>query len=525
MSPDRARRLWCNGVPALLVLLGAVIRLRQWAGARSFWIDELYVHESIRSRGFGRLASEPLLEGQSAPVGWLWSHRLAYDLFGGGERAQRLPELLSGIAALVVLALVARLVLEPAVAPVAVAVAALSPPLIRYSNELKPYGFDVLLVVVVLLLAARAAATGDRRSLGLLAGVGAVAVWCSNPVVFVLGATSAALVLQQVARRQWRDALVASAVLSAWVASLAVAYVTVLSRSRHSSVLNDYWAYTFPQGKPLTTWARTRATALLDFPLDLHGGLRVAGLLLAVGAVCLAVRGRVAGVGAVLAVVLGTAAAAAAVYPLADRLALWLVPVVALSLAAVFPSRLEPRVPLRLGWLGAALAGTLFVTSSGLVHGLGSLTRRDAIEETRDLLAALRAQARPGDVVVGTVSGVIGLDFYAPRTGTPDDGLLAPARRVDGACQDRAALVAVGLTSKRVWVVNRVGSNETLPNGPFTALQPSIQTVAHPVARITRPGMYAVLFEPGAPAQPAQGALCVRYEPGGPGTRATSSKD
>jgi hypothetical protein len=201
-------------------------------------------------------------------------------------------------------------------------------------------------------------------------------------------------------------------------------------------------------------------------------------------------------------------------------------PVVALAVAAVFPSRLNPQQqPLRVLWLTAATTVTVFVTGTGLAHGLGSLTRRDTIEETRDLLAALRAQARPGDVVVGTVSGLTGLDYYADRTGTPDDGLLAPARRVDGTCQDRAALVAVGLTSKRVWVVNRVGSNETLPNGPFTALQPSIQTVAHPVTRIARPGMYAVLFEPGPPARPAQGKLCVRYVPGDPVTRATSNRD
>src|SRR5262245_26175345 len=77
---------------------------------------------------------------------------------------------------------------------VAAVLAALSPTLIRFSNECKPYGVDpfvsVALVTAAWLVAERPAATGRWWALW---GVGLAGLLGASPAVFVLGAITAGL--------------------------------------------------------------------------------------------------------------------------------------------------------------------------------------------------------------------------------------------------------------------------------------------------------------------------------------------
>ncbi|MEE3919909.1 glycosyltransferase family 39 protein [Micromonospora sp. BRA006-A] len=134
-----------------------MLRIRQWAYARSFWSDELYVAHNIRERGYLDLL-RPLAFSQSAPPGWLWLERLAFAQFGDGERALRLVPLLFGLALLPLVAWLGRRLLPPLAALAALLLVAVAPFLIGYSNELKQYSaeaFGVTLVVGLALLLVR----------------------------------------------------------------------------------------------------------------------------------------------------------------------------------------------------------------------------------------------------------------------------------------------------------------------------------------------------------------------------------
>ena len=500
------------GLPLLLVCLGALLRVRQWAGGRSFWLDELFIVEQVTVRSYGVLATEPLARRQSAPVGWLWLERLSYDLFGDSELALRLPSLLLGIAALVLVWRLGLRVLPPGPAAAAVALTALAPALVRYSNEVKQYPVDVAMVLAVLLLALRVPANRlALRPLLALAALGAAAVWLSVASVFALGAVSVVLVVDGLRRRDLRAAIVTAAALTPWVASLGVAYVTVLRQSRENTVLYQYWAFTFPDERGLGTWLQDRAAALLANPLHLDTHAALAGALLLGGAVALTVR-QPRGAAAVLGTAaLGALAAAAGVYPLAERLALWLVPLAGLLLASLLPGSLAGPAVRRVG-LAAATAVLLVVTAGPFQTSLRSATHTLEVEEMRDLLRDLRRLRQPGDRVVAASSGSTGMAWYGRRTGVTADGELAAERPRPGeACDDGPALRAAGFVTDRVWVVVRVGSTEHLPNGPLRAVRPRIETVASQVRRIERPGVYAVLFAPTA-ARPADRAtFCLEF--------------
>ncbi|MCW2777896.1 MAG: hypothetical protein JWN17_1621, partial [Frankiales bacterium] len=323
--PDDAgawQRLWVERAPVLLVALGVLLRVRQWAGDRSLWLDEALVAQSLLTRGHVSLATQPLLHNQAAPQGWLQAVRLCVEVLGDDERSLRLVSLLAGCAALALLARLAGRLLPPVLVPVAVGLAALSPELVYYSNEVKPYATDVTVVLAVLLVALR------RRPLEL-ALVGAVAVWCAYPAIFVLTGASVVLVLAE----HGLPARVRTAVrLLPWLVSLGVAYVLVLAPLRGREVYEQYWAYAYPRSAgDLPAWLGRRGTDLLATPLRLAVPL-LALAVLALGAARLLRR---RGAGLVLAAVPpAVVAGALSAYPLADRLALWLVPVAALLLAA-----------------------------------------------------------------------------------------------------------------------------------------------------------------------------------------------
>ena len=136
-----------------IALFGAVLRVRQWFEARSLWLDETSLAQSFNQLGFPGIVTQPLLGNQSAPPGYLFATQAASRVFGFDERALRLTALLAGLATMAVAVIVARRLLSHPVARIAfVALVALSPALIYYSNELKQYSTDVLALMVVLAL-------------------------------------------------------------------------------------------------------------------------------------------------------------------------------------------------------------------------------------------------------------------------------------------------------------------------------------------------------------------------------------
>ena len=85
-----------------------------------------------------------------APVGWLLAEKAAITVLGDGELALRLVPLLASLAALPLFAAVARRTLEPRAVVLSLALFALSPTVIFYAAQVKPYASDIAVALLLL---------------------------------------------------------------------------------------------------------------------------------------------------------------------------------------------------------------------------------------------------------------------------------------------------------------------------------------------------------------------------------------
>ena len=173
------RAAWCSWLPLVLLVVGAEMRVRQFLGNRSLWLDESLIARDIAGTSFAGL-TRPLRNNQGAPLLWLWSERGVTRLLGGGEQAFRLVPLLAGLLVLVLIWILARELLPAAAVPVAVGVVVLNPALLDYSTEVKQYESDVAVFLALALIATRLPraqpGTSRRRWLAAWALASALAV-------------------------------------------------------------------------------------------------------------------------------------------------------------------------------------------------------------------------------------------------------------------------------------------------------------------------------------------------------------
>jgi hypothetical protein len=501
-APVFLRTLWVRWMPLVFVVLGVLARLRQWIGGRSLWLDEVLIADNLVHRGFADLATKPLQHFQVAPLLWLELEHLSVRLFGSGERSLRLLPLLAGIAVVVVTWVLARRLLPDVLVPVAVLLVALHPALIYYSNEVKQYSTDALVVLLLVYLAQNVGSrVDDGPDLRRFALAGVIAVWLSHVAVLALAGLSLVLVLRPLMSRDLRRGTRVGLVLSPWLVSFVLSYAVTLHSIENSTEVSNYWRHTYPHSfLGLPGWFFSRWYDVAANPL--HMTVRVLGLLLLVaGLIRLAWLGRRWAALTWVVVPVALLAAALHLYPFADRLALWLVPLVALTLAATLPHRLDPGA---LGWLLVGSAALTVALGPAIGTGLLRTVQVQEVEELKPLLRELASQRQLADIVLVEIGSEGPFDYYARQVGVSRDGVILFASRAGTApCNDRPALETGRFLTDRVWVVSshRLVAKQRL--GTLDDMLARIRTVTHEVRHLHDTSADAYLFDPSAgPADP-----------------------
>lgn len=428
-----------RGAEALLwglVVAGALLRIVRYLDNRSFWLDESMLGLNLISRSAGELRST-LDFVQSAPYGWLLLQKGVIDALGDSELALRLVPLLASLVSLVLFALVARKVLEPVGAALAMSLMVFGEPLVYQSSEAKPYSTDVLVSLLIVWLTLRV----DTRAAGrpyatavlLLAGASAVGVWISYPSVFVLAAGLGSLILRLALERS----LVRAGVMIAVGGVLAAIFS--LSYSASAGSISTVNARVFA-GHPSFETEVVNTTRLAWYSFTDPGGfwypvrlIVVACLLVGLVSIAREALDRVV----LLAgpPVLAIFAAFLSKYPLGGRFSLFFAPLVFLVIArgaVVSWERLRWRVVIAVT-IVLALAGPQVVQSA--VH-VADPPRR---EDVRPLLHVLKDDWRDGDTLFVYRNAQFALRWYdecrdcgvrplpfslrpAPRGATSSDG-------------------------------------------------------------------------------------------------------
>jgi 4-amino-4-deoxy-L-arabinose transferase-like glycosyltransferase len=422
----------------LVIALGIVIRLRQYLDQRSLWMDEAMMSLNIAAHNWLPL-TQPLDYAQVAPVGFLWLERTAVVIGGVNELTLRAFPMAAGIALLWPLWKVVRSQLTPVESVTAIALAAFSPLLVRYSNEAKQYSIDVFVTVALLALAMRVIESPTKRERWIALGAaGAAALLVSMPVAFALGGVVAALLVNKASRAEARrHAGIVALSLSAWLATFGVT-VAIAERSAGSQTylqMQRFWEFAFLRpGAPDFVARVTTAVnkVLAGFLIGSVSASRwgawvtVAGSALAVVSLIVTVAGVVGliqrGKGWLAIVVsvpvVATAiASAAGLYPVSARHLLFAAPGIFLLMAAGLGT-VAARLPSRLALSGFIIAASGFVLPS-LAQGAAELVSPIRRQDTRQLVRAFEARSAPGDCVYVSVVAIPAWIFYTTDWDAP----------------------------------------------------------------------------------------------------------
>jgi hypothetical protein len=419
--------VWARRFLWAAVLLGSLFRLRQYLHARSLWIDEAMLANNILGRSFRQLLL-PLDLDQTAPVPLLWLTRAFARLAGSDERVLRLLPFVCGIALLVALTRVARRLLPSRPAALAVLIAAVSPMLIYYANELKPYGLDAMWAVVLLLLALRVRELPGRRDRWVaLLVVGTLATLATVPAPFMLASLGLGLVLEPEVRHAkggWTWLVVCAAV---WVTVFTAVYLALYRSTAEGAYMQRYWVPYFlsPTLPGLERKiAHIVTTGLQDWFVSEGGPWRLDAGYMLIPLILIGVfaffRRYGWGIPVMLLLPFGLAVLASMLrrYPLAPRLMLFALPSMALLLASGVWSVcdwLRPRW--RLPWF--AVASACLVLLPGLDAARQWITPLDH-ESLRPLIADIVADHQPNAAVYVYGRAMPAWLFYTTDWSRPD---------------------------------------------------------------------------------------------------------
>ena len=266
---------WIDGAWGLCALvamgLGAYLRAVHYLDSRSLWLDEAMLGLNIASRS-ARELFEPLDYHQVVPPLFLLIERFAVVIGGVSELVMRAFPMLCGMGVLALAWPLARRLLGSPEALLATVWMAFSPLLIRYGNELKPYGSDALATCVLLLSALAVIRTPSSGCWLALGACGVASLLLSLPAVFVCAAIVVALAVRS---ETWRGrAWWLVAIAGVWGLTLGLLYLGFYRLGATNPYLHQGYegAFLVP-GPELTArlgWA-LQGTLLSPFPV-IEGG-------------------------------------------------------------------------------------------------------------------------------------------------------------------------------------------------------------------------------------------------------------
>lgn len=428
--PRSRARDWRWRATLMVLGLGLALRVVQFWGNGSLWLDEIALSRDVLELSVRQLVTEHLPRLQVAPVGFLLTQKGVSTALGSSDYALRLVPFFAAVLAMGVFWRLAERVLDGIGPLVAVTLFSTAVPLIYYGTQAKQYSVDVLASTVIVLCAVTLdLGQPTRRRLLACAAIGAAMVWFSQPALLVIGSCGIVLV----ARAWWRRASrpnewwSVAGVVVVWGLSACAALLEaerLVSQTVYAD-MQGIWANGFPPLSLHEWWSRpwpvdqalnligTYGRASLRYPEPiLYSALAAAGLLVLVW------RRRFV---AHITIAIGMAAIAAAVtwqYPLIDRLALYFLPIALLLIAAGIDavSQIIATWKRSLGHVAAAL---LVVPCLVPVAASPPPYR---IENVYPMMMHLQESRQPGDRIYVFYGGLLAFDYYAPRYGfTPAD--------------------------------------------------------------------------------------------------------
>lgn len=238
--PINARVNW-QKLSYAAIGFGILIRVFHFVVNRSLWLDEIYLSSSVLNMSFAELISSPLDYQQQAPMGFLFLVKTCVMAFGNNEMALRLIPLIFGIISLFTFYKIARYFLNSVGVFIATAIIALAPFLVFHAVEVKQYSSEMLMTIIALLLYTKFNEKQDWKSLLTWGFSGALILWFSYSVIFVLAGIACGLSLNFILKKNWRTFIYLLEPFSLWMLSFLVLYFGFIHNAQKTEWLSVWF--------------------------------------------------------------------------------------------------------------------------------------------------------------------------------------------------------------------------------------------------------------------------------------------
>lgn len=322
-----------------IILLGVVLRLRQYLLNRSLWSDEASLAMNLVTRSFSEL-TQILDYHQAAPIGFLFIEKLFIIIFGNHDYVMRLFPLFAGIVALYLIYKIARASFGT-FGLFAVFIFAISWWLVHYSSELKQYTSDMTVALLLVFLAVNCikdnVSVKDFLALGI---TGAIVIWISHPSVFIMVGIGLVLVIEKLTRKDYVPWSWILGIGIAWLVSFGIEYLVSLQHIVADGYLVKYWRKNYVPWPPWSDkgWFIDTLYTFVFFAFHRADNTMVLITLALtfIGAVSILVRDRKTALLVISPFVVAVIVSAFQRYPLKNRFMLFLIPFAHLLMAEGF---------------------------------------------------------------------------------------------------------------------------------------------------------------------------------------------
>lgn len=412
-----------RGVALTIILVGMALRIGQYLANRSLWLDEALLAQNIANRSLAGL-TQPLDHDQGAPVGFLFVQKLTVQALGNEDYILRLIPLAAGVLSLYLVYKVAGYYTTGTAILVALALFAISGPLVYYASEVKQYSSDVAICLLLLLVAAGCfEADGAPKHYVALGVAGALALWFSHPALFVVAGIGLSLALYLLARRDWRMLSWLGGVFVAWSASFVALYVFSLRALAANDTLIRYWGSSFMPMPPWRdpAWLPDAFLNMLEDPAGLSA-VSIAMVAFFLGCLSLLLRRWPIAFALILPFALVLLASGLRKYPFSGRLMLFIVPLAFLLIAdgiertRMILLRINPWVSFG-AWLILAAA----LLSAPAAHALQNLRQPQLREHIKPVVSYIAQHKLDEDSIYVYYGAEFLFRYYAPRYGFQED--------------------------------------------------------------------------------------------------------
>jgi hypothetical protein len=418
---------------AAIIIAGFILRSVQYFGATSLWLDEVTSALNIQSRNFAQLATEKLEFNQVAPLGFLWTSKIAALLFGEEDLAYRFVPWLWSLLSVPLFYFVAKRFLHRFYLLAAVALFSFSYSGFLYAGQAKQYAGDLAIslffVWTAFLFTEEHLSKSMQWLIGLLGFVGILSSFQATPIFFFI----AAVIMYQfyskkitIKRQVWITGFV-------WLVAVCISVWYALSmNSQVKADMGAYWKKGFPPanfGMDYILWYPKKLYEEVNFFLawwlaDLLPAIRIVGLLLllatAPGLIYLSKQKGYITLFLFAPLIAALLLAAAYQYPFANRVGLYATfPILISAMAGLqalqswWPKFIRPGV-------ASAIAFVLgFIPILHLVFA--PLLRPPYLgQPMQPVLKELKKQMQPGDILYVYHKAKWAVQFYGAREGITD---------------------------------------------------------------------------------------------------------